>query len=141
MPPSFDIMFLPNQSSRLSGQCENEEYQDVYCKGTSGSSDRWLTIQSSRGGPLVGNSALDPGGSPLDRYRRQFHHRTPVPMTRTENDSWASTDPTSSLFNWKFPDPPHTGVCLSETMNNGTEPVTFVLATLKMDRGSFWVTA
>jgi hypothetical protein len=48
-------------------------------------------------------------------------------MTSAENDFWASTDPTSSLFNWKFPDPPHTGVCLSETVNNGTEPVTFVL--------------
>ena len=47
-------------------------------------------------------------------------------MTRVENDSWASTDPTSSLFNWKFPDPPHTGVYLSETVHNGIEPVTYV---------------
>jgi len=47
-------------------------------------------------------------------------------MRRVEDDFWASTDPTSSLFNWKFPDPPHTGVYLSETVHNGTEPVTYV---------------
>jgi Domain of unknown function (DUF4262) len=49
-----------------------------------------------------------------------------APMTRVENDFWASTDPKSSLFNWKFPDPPHTGVYLSQTVHNGTEPVTYV---------------
>jgi hypothetical protein len=47
-------------------------------------------------------------------------------MTRTENDFWASTDPESSLFNWKFPDDPHTRVFLSETVHKGTEPITFV---------------
>ena len=49
-----------------------------------------------------------------------------APMTRAENDFWASTDPKSSLFNWKFPDPPHTRIFLSETVHNGTEPVTYV---------------
>ncbi len=49
-----------------------------------------------------------------------------APMTRAEDDFWASTDPTSSLFNWKFPDHPHARVFLSETVQNGTEPVTFV---------------
>jgi len=49
-----------------------------------------------------------------------------APMTRLENDFWASTDPESSLFNWKFQDPPHTGVFLSETVHNGSEPVTYV---------------
>lgn len=49
-----------------------------------------------------------------------------APMTRTENDFWASADPASSLFKWKFPDPPHTGVFLSETVFKGTEPVTYV---------------
>jgi hypothetical protein len=49
-----------------------------------------------------------------------------APQTRVENDFWASADPASSLFNWKFPDPPHTGVYLSETVHNGTEPVTYV---------------
>jgi len=49
-----------------------------------------------------------------------------APITRAENDFWASTDPKSSLFGWKFPDPPHTGVYVSKTVNSGTEPVTFV---------------
>lgn len=49
-----------------------------------------------------------------------------APMTRVENDFWASTDPKSSLFNWKFPDPPHRQAFLSETVHNGTEPVTYV---------------
>jgi hypothetical protein len=49
-----------------------------------------------------------------------------APMTGVESDFWASTDPTSSLFNWKFPDPPHARVFLSETVHKGTEPVIFV---------------
>lgn len=49
-----------------------------------------------------------------------------APMTRVENDFWASTDSDSSLFDWKFPDPPHTGVFLSKTVHDGTEPVTYV---------------
>jgi hypothetical protein len=49
-----------------------------------------------------------------------------APMTRAENDFWASTDPTSSLFNWKFPDDPHARAFLSETVHQGVEPVTYV---------------
>jgi hypothetical protein len=49
-----------------------------------------------------------------------------APMTRVENDFWASTNPDSSLFNWKFQDPPHTRVFLSETVHSGVEPVTYV---------------
>ena len=49
-----------------------------------------------------------------------------APMTRAENDFWASADPKSSLFNWKFPDDPHTRVFLSETVHKGSEPVTYV---------------
>jgi hypothetical protein len=49
-----------------------------------------------------------------------------APMTRTEDDFWASADPASSLFNWKFPDPPHAGVYLSNAVHDGTEPVMFV---------------
>ena len=30
-----------------------------------------------------------------------------VPMKNVEDDFWASTDPKSSLFNWKFSDTPH----------------------------------
>lgn len=36
-----------------------------------------------------------------------------APMTVAEEDFWASADPKSSLFDWKFPDPPHTRVFLS----------------------------
>jgi hypothetical protein len=49
-----------------------------------------------------------------------------APMTRVEEDFWASADPKSSLFDWKFPDPPHTRVFLSKTVHEGTEPVTYV---------------
>jgi uncharacterized protein DUF4262/sigma-54 interacting transcriptional regulator len=49
-----------------------------------------------------------------------------APMTRAENDFWASADPKSSLFNWKFTDPPHIQAFLSETVHNGTEHVTYV---------------
>lgn len=49
-----------------------------------------------------------------------------APMTRVEDDFWASTDPKSSLFKWKFPDDPHTRAFLSETVHNGTEDVTYV---------------
>jgi len=49
-----------------------------------------------------------------------------APMTDVEDDFWASADPKSSLFDWKFPDPPHTRVFLSETVHQGTEPVTYV---------------
>lgn len=47
-------------------------------------------------------------------------------MTAVEEDFWASADPKSSLFNWRFPDPPHTRVFLSETVHHGMEPVTYV---------------
>lgn len=49
-----------------------------------------------------------------------------IQMSTLESDFWASTDPKSSLFNWKFPDPPHTGVYLSESVHKGVEPVTYV---------------
>jgi hypothetical protein len=49
-----------------------------------------------------------------------------APMTRIEEDFWASNDPKSSLFDWKFPDPPHTGAYLSKTVHEGAEEVTYV---------------
>jgi hypothetical protein len=63
-----------------------------------------------------------------------------APMTRAENDFWASADPKSSLFNWKFPDDPHARVFLSETVHSGTEPVTYVSHDVEAVHGSFWVT-
>jgi hypothetical protein len=48
-----------------------------------------------------------------------------APMTVVESDFWASADPDSSLFNWNFPDPPHTMVFLSKAVNTGVEPITY----------------
>jgi hypothetical protein len=67
-----------------------------------------------------------PEDEEFDKAFEQPLMQPAAPMTRVENDFWASTDPKSSLFNWKFPDPPHTGVYLSQTVHNGTEPVTYV---------------
>lgn len=49
-----------------------------------------------------------------------------APMARAETDFWASADPNSSLFNWKFPDDPHVRVFLSDTVHKGIEAVTYV---------------
>lgn len=59
------------------------------------------------------------------KFQQPFMQLT-APQTTVEKDFWASADPASSLFNWKFRDPPHTRVFLSETVHNGTEPVTYV---------------
>ena len=62
----------------------------------------------------------------FDRAFEQPLMQASTPMTRVESDFWASADPNSSLFNWKFPDDPHARVFLSETVHKGTEPVTYV---------------
>jgi Domain of unknown function (DUF4262) len=49
-----------------------------------------------------------------------------VAMTDVEQDFWASADPQSSLFNWKFPDSPHTSAYLSQSVYDGREPVVYV---------------
>jgi hypothetical protein len=49
-----------------------------------------------------------------------------APETKVEQDFWASADPDSSLFDWKFPDPPHTMVFLSKPVHAGAEPITYV---------------
>ena len=43
-----------------------------------------------------------------------------------EKDFWAHNDSNSALFNWKFDDPPHTRVYLSETVQKKEEAVTYV---------------
>jgi hypothetical protein len=67
-----------------------------------------------------------PGDEGFDDRFEQPLLQPSAPMTRVEEDFWASTDPKSSLFQWKFPDPPHTRAFLSETVHKGTEPVTYV---------------
>lgn len=49
-----------------------------------------------------------------------------IAMTTVEQDFWASTDPKSSLWDWKFPDPPDTRVFLSQAVDSKTEPITYV---------------
>ena len=61
----------------------------------------------------------------FDTAFRQPLLQLDAPMTEVENDFWASADPNSSLFNWKFTDPPHTRVFLSEAVHSGAEPVTY----------------
>jgi Domain of unknown function (DUF4262) len=67
-----------------------------------------------------------PEDNQFDKEFEQPLMQHTAPMTKVETDFWASTDPKSSLFNWKFPDPPHTGVFLSQAVHNETEPVTYV---------------
>ena len=67
-----------------------------------------------------------PEDEEFDKKFEQPLMQPTAPMTRVEDDFWASTDPKSSLFNWKFPDPPHATAYLSKTVHIGTEPVTFV---------------
>jgi Domain of unknown function (DUF4262) len=59
-------------------------------------------------------------------YFRQPLLQPEAPMTIVEKDFWASADPESSLFNWKFPDPPHTRVFLSDAVQSRSEPITYV---------------
>ena len=58
-------------------------------------------------------------------FEQPLMQRT-APMTRAENDFWASADPKSSLFDWKFADPPYANAYLSKPVHKGTESVTFV---------------
>jgi hypothetical protein len=67
-----------------------------------------------------------PGDEGFDKDFEQPLMQPGASMGRVERDFWASTDPQSSLFKWKFPDSPHTQAFLSETIYERTEPVTYV---------------
>lgn len=62
----------------------------------------------------------------FDRAFEQPLMQAGTPLANCESDFWASTDPSSSLFNWKFPDPPHARVFLSEAVHAEEEPITYV---------------
>ena len=62
----------------------------------------------------------------FDKSFEQLLMQTDAPMTRAENDFWASADPKSSLFNWMFPDDPHCKSLPFREVHSGTEPVTYV---------------
>jgi hypothetical protein len=67
-----------------------------------------------------------PGESGFDEAFQQPLLQPDALTTVVEEDFLASTDPNSSLFDWKFSDPPHTRVFLSEAVHNGLEAVTYV---------------
>jgi hypothetical protein len=67
-----------------------------------------------------------PGEPGFDTAFQQPLLQADAPQTNVEKDFWASADPSSSLFNWKFPDPPHTTVFLSSAVQSGAEPITYV---------------
>jgi hypothetical protein len=62
----------------------------------------------------------------LDSAFRQPLLQPNAAMTEVEREFWVSADPDSSLFNWKFPDPPHTRVFLSAAVHSGAESITYV---------------
>ena len=76
----------------------------------------------------------------FDKSFEQPLMQSDAPMTRAENDFWASAYPKSSFLNWKFPDGPHARAFLSETVHRGLSQSHTSHTTLKMVRGSFWVT-
>lgn len=59
-------------------------------------------------------------------YFRQPILAPGYPEQHLEHDFWASHDRNSCLFQWKFPDPPHTRVFLSGAVQAKTEAVTYV---------------
>jgi hypothetical protein len=67
-----------------------------------------------------------PGEPGFDEYFQQPLLQPDAPLTNIEEDLRASTDPSSSLCDWKFPDPPHTLAFLSEAVQSGIEPITYV---------------
>ena len=46
--------------------------------------------------------------------------------TVLEKDFWAFHDPESSLYDWKFSEPPHTGVYTTNRIKDGEEPIVYV---------------
>jgi hypothetical protein len=66
------------------------------------------------------------GEKDFNSYFEQPMMQPSAPRARIEDDFWASANPDSSLFNWKFEDSPHTAVFLSEAIQTGTEEITYV---------------
>jgi hypothetical protein len=58
-------------------------------------------------------------------------------QTNVEGDFWVSADPSSSLFDWKFPDPPHTMVFVSQPVPTGSDPITCVSHDIEDDAWQF----
>jgi hypothetical protein len=67
-----------------------------------------------------------PGDEGFDAHFDQPLMQPGAPMRHIEEDFWNGTDRSSSLFNWKFEEGPHTTVYVSKNVNAGVEPITFV---------------
>lgn len=67
-----------------------------------------------------------PGEEGFNSAFEQPLMQTNAPMTSVEQDFWASADPKSSTFKWKFPDNLHARAYLSEDVSSGKESVTYV---------------
>jgi Domain of unknown function (DUF4262) len=67
-----------------------------------------------------------PGDDSFNTHFEQPLMQPGATMTRVDIDFWASQDPKSSLFNWRFSDPPHSGAYISKAVHSGEEPITFV---------------
>lgn len=64
-------------------------------------------------------------------FNSKFRNRQPLlfPISlsgQAEHDFWAANDPGSSLYDWKFKDPPHTGIFTTKKVMAGTDPITRV---------------
>ncbi|HEX5284686.1 MAG TPA: DUF4262 domain-containing protein [Bryocella sp.] len=62
----------------------------------------------------------------FEDYFRQPLMQTAPPIDNRAKDFWAHNDPSSSLFDWKFPDPPHTQGFLSQAVQDRAEAITYV---------------
>jgi len=58
-----------------------------------------------------------------DRPARLFQDAIPSAVQR---DFWAANDPSSSRFDWTFPDSAYTGVYTTKRIMNGDEPILYV---------------
>jgi Domain of unknown function (DUF4262) len=62
----------------------------------------------------------------FEEYFRQPLLQPDAEWGVAEKDFWATNDPESCLFDWKFTDGPHTQVFLSKTVHEKQEPITYV---------------
>lgn len=60
-----------------------------------------------------------------ERFRQPLLQED-APMTEIETAFWDSNDPQSPAFDWPFAEDPHTTAYLSQTANDGEEPITYV---------------
>lgn len=67
-----------------------------------------------------------PEESDFNHYFDQPFLQPDISWRQVESDFWASNDPESCLFDWKFTDSPHTNAFLSQTVYDGAEAITYV---------------